>query len=566
MSIIDPSHRTFKQQLSDIKSFLSQGELDLTDFFEGSEGDLLARSITSVYESLDSKLETYRREQVISSASRDISIKSIASGHLNYNYRQRVAPQQSGSRSLIFTCDSSIPISFKTQLGTIKLDNQVYPLSIVNMISSSTSGPDTTYEVQVGIGQWKTRQIDLTSDDRSEFKYYHVTEDRDVIDDSGTLKISTIVNGTQVHRKVITRSMHELVFLNETQNANAVYVKNHIFGGLMINFGDGALFGSGTENANWELEVGGNCLKRSGATTIVVDYFVTPGKVSSLKLNWNETRTIVTNVSFFPNLVKSYIKFDEIYNGSESESLESIKLKAPIVNVAGGKILNDMDLISEFSRLPGVKSCHSTKDVTVADNQWISTNTYKVGSIVAYNTHNYVAIKDCGVKDVPGTSSYWVEIYDKLYRNNATLKLWAILDESPPRSMNVSEWFQRYYKRYNLDQKLGFLTVKVEQPTVVNKKFSGVGVLKPFSNPNNVDLNAITSVITEIVRMREYVLGVSYNIGDILNEILKIDGLDKFYISEGNANEQLHPSQYYQFTFDIKVNPSDSTSNLFGGI
>lgn len=564
-AIVKPNSLTFPDILNDIKIELAKGDLDLTDFFEASAGDVIARVGAALYEQLNTKLDIYRSESFLNSALRDRSIEYLAISQNNYNPFRNIAPQHAKEDAFIeWTSPNTVIFGPISQIATVVVEGTEYVLSVLSdLIITSSTTTQTSYKARAAIGEWKTTTIELNpaDGDYNRFKNFLVSEERNVIDDSDTVQVIVEDQGGEFHTMDPIRDLISIAFLSKVQNADAVLVKTNPFGGIDLNFGDGVTFGAGSAFLSEGEQLGdaddtrGNILERSSAVRIFVTYLVTPGNIANLTFDDVQTNNLV---------ITSIDSLDTLENGSNEETSDSIKTLAPPHSVTLNKIINDSDLKIVFDRLPGVISSFSIqeprKEVSFP-SAWIPTREYFLGDSVVHNNIIWTSIiKDRNIDIEPSEDNQvatqsWALVSDFEDRlNNATLILFALVEDStiPNTVVEMDEaiFFDRYFRKFNFDARLGFLRVKVQDPLEVPTRFDMTIVLKKVNNPEDLSTTEIRNSIVDIIDLRLNVLGIFLSIGDIVNDITEVNAIEIVYMALPSANRQLLPEEY--FTIDDK--------------
>jgi len=583
-NIVNVDSLMFDDVLADIERFISiEGEIDLRDFNESSTVRRFTSAMASLYNQLRMKIEDVRRESIMHSAVRPESIRYLAQSQLAYHPKRKVAPQHpdkdSQGKDIRFTFpnpslfSNPSPLPRDAILGNLTIDGESYPIS---MLDNPVISPDNkTVSCRLGIGTWKRFEIKLddTLNHYDPFHVFHVDDDRDVIDDSGTVYITVQRqqdgSDTDVETVRVINNLYEIAYMREEEKRHLALVTSNYYGGLDINFGDGLIFG--------------NVLYVECSSAVVeVHYFVTSGFIPNFNF-------IEDNISWDSNFVDDsdeakmtgrYIFEQRMANGINEESTAQIKTLSPYIAMSNNRIMTNDDFITRVRRIPQIKSCASRPRHINPPANFCSEGGGSVSDFVPTATFELTGLSAGAVNT--SNAAQWEQVTDanfpiKPYDPLSTDKSWirwprgtvviddgrfwlAVMDigrdgsegwNSPPSerwvnsSFNIPfwtevgadfqpltqlEWDLNYHQQYNFDTLLGFMRVRVLPPVKVEMELDLKAVLR-----RNLDINArshseINEAIRSIVHEYCWELGVFLDFGKIVSDILDLYEVSNCYI------------------------------------
>lgn len=586
-NIVNVDSLLFDDVLADIERFIAiEGEIDLKDFNESSVVRRFTSAMASLYEQLRMKIESVRGESIMHSAVRPDSIRYLAQSQLAYHPKRKIAPQHPNKDAN----GADIRFRFPTPsaeeekwtrysiLGNLTIDDESYPIS---MIDAPEFAPDgKTVLCRLGVGAW--RRFDIKLDDSlghyDPFHVFHVDEDRDVIDDSGTVHfvLQRQQEGPDTEEPSAIRvinNLYEVANIRDNEKNDLALVTSNYYGGLDINFGDGLIFG--------------NILyKYPSATVVEVHYFVTPGFIPNFNF-------IEDNISWDGNIIdtdesRGYSFDYRVANGINEESTAQIKTLSPYVAMSNNRIMTNDDFITRVRRIPQIKSCASRpRHIDPPPSVCPHGNPGSVSNLVPTATFELTGLSSGGVDTTKAVAwklpspndytekaaceegsdawivwhrgavvldddKYWVAMVDIGYMQGdqrqrewqtrpseqegvatpgGTVYLWREVgtDFQPLTQM---EWDLNYHQQYNFDTLLGFMRVRVLPPEEVKMTLDLKVVLK-----RNLDINArshgeINELIRGLVHGYCWELGVFLDFGKMLSDIIDIHEVRHCYIED----------------------------------
>lgn len=508
------------------------------------------------------------------------------------------------------------------------IDGVAYPVSIIrdfNLVSQVGPPSHLLITGKAAIGQWKKFIIQINEDEGhlETFHTFHIDEDRYVIDDSGTIEISVVTNnavlqngeliGGIYYRQVPVDNINRITGLSAEDTDKAVVVTTNFHGGVDINFGDGDIFGNGILDVRgddfFDSDFGSE--DAENAAYLVIDYFDTPGFVANLNF---QKVTYDSNI-----LIEAPIIDPIITNGLDHESPDSIKTLAPANNLAQYKIITPEDMSTDFQSIVTVKSAFAIKDVDVTN--WNAGQIYNFGDIVVYLQEYYVfqfeSIPDPVTLNIAPSlvPTYWIQTNHPIRRNNATLILhalvaadtnswfstqtysiddivfhndeyWkslqdsntiepsslpAVLDITWERSEPVrwepltqGAWEFEYRTQFNYPNRLGFLQVKVGTIVSIVQNYIMTVVIDPTIKLTESSQATINTEIFKIIGKYWEVLGVAFDIGEVIASINLMEEISKVYMVTPVSNTTLNPREYF-IEGDVQITYksfSDSSDRL----
>lgn len=605
-NIVKVDSLEFSSVVNDIITYLSKtGQIDLTDFFTDATASRIASAIAGLYKQLQLKLDSVRRESIMNSAIRDESIEYLALSQLNYNPKRKIAPQHQTDHWMTFSSLVNSGLTSRDVISTVLIDDISHSISVIDGWELVTSdGVTNSFKGRLGIGSWRRKEISINESEGhlDSFHIFTVDEDKYVIDDSGTIKVSVMSADGSSSDLIVVDNLYDITTYSDEDLKKLVLVKSNFFGGIDLNFGDGVVFGNMLSELRGEFEV---------STTIIVEYFVTPGFIPNLEIS-------DTNVSYDSNLLTAKPVIDpEISNGIDQESADSIKTLSPQAVVSQNRIISPQDMKVEVEKIPTIKSAFVEKEIQEAVDEWVSGVLYDQGSVAKYNDITYVAIvNSISYISPPSNPTQWIALPvfdDRL--NNATFLLYALVPKSTPtwsssrtylvdqvvifdekywkclvapgttepsststdwievdessvdqfESLTQGLWELDYFEQYGFNTKLGFMRVVVRPLTAIPKDFSVRIVLNKSVDVQSRSQSEIDSEVRSIINNYMWVVGAEISVGELVSDLLSIVGINKVYLIDPIANSKLSAYEYWSpGTISITYSTEDSITNRYG--
>jgi len=355
----------------DVENFLTlSGEIDPADFNASSTLRRFSDGLAAICDQIYAQLNNIRKESIMDSAIRPESIRYLAMSQLSYNPKRRIAPQHpNGEYVEFYKPDDNAALDPRGVVGNIEIDGTSYPISFLNgyapiktvnymdAANSHRQMQRTMYRGRICIGTWKSKTFDLDTIMNYKTPYFNfrVEDDRDSIDDSGTVAVSFRDNESERFLRAVD-NLADVMLYRDDEKRDVVLVKNSFFGGLDINFGDGIIFGNA-------LYVEPSKVSKTNEFTVF--YLSTPGFIPNFKFDLDK----VTWDSGF--IADDAVETDEgprdftprcslkVANGINAETPQQIKTLSPYAAMANQRIMTNDDFIARVQRIPNVKSAYS---------------------------------------------------------------------------------------------------------------------------------------------------------------------------------------------------------------